>query len=174
MIWSQRAKSHKHIEQFHRGIYKKGFIFSFKQMVLKLSLAVLLLFEVPSSQWRHMGLMASYITSNLIVCTTACSGWQQRKHIRRDCIKSKWLKLTYGKHRPELESTTHTTFQTAQTIGSTSIWHRSDLVMSDQCLIDINPMVFAVWDFESSWQAMMCLLWVFVRQFTVLQGHSTL
>ena len=35
--------------------------------------------------------------------------------------------------------------QIAKSIGSTLIWYRSDLKVSDRCLIDVYPMVFAAW-----------------------------
>ena len=31
------------------------------------------------------------------------------------------------------------------TFGSTSIKHQSDAKVSDRCLIDVDPMVFAIW-----------------------------
>ena len=34
----------------------------------------------------------------------------------------------------------------AKTLGSTSIRHRSDTKVSDRCLIDVDPRVFAIWD----------------------------
>ena len=36
--------------------------------------------------------------------------------------------------------------QIAKTLGSTSIWHRSDTFASDRCLTDIEQKVFAIWD----------------------------
>ena len=35
--------------------------------------------------------------------------------------------------------------QIAKTLGSTSIRHRSDTSVSDQCLINVDPRVFAIW-----------------------------
>ena len=34
-------------------------------------------------------------------------------------------------------------------LGSTSIRHRSNTFVSDRCLIDIDPSVFAIWDGRS-------------------------
>ena len=33
----------------------------------------------------------------------------------------------------------------AKTLGSTSIWHRSNPFASDRCIIDVDPRVFAIW-----------------------------
>ena len=41
----------------------------------------------------------------------------------------------------QCESTT----QIAKTIGTMSIRHRSDTTVSDRCVIDVDPMVFAIW-----------------------------
>ena len=35
--------------------------------------------------------------------------------------------------------------QIAKTLGSTFIWYRSDAEVSDRCLIDVDPKVFAIW-----------------------------
>ena len=37
------------------------------------------------------------------------------------------------------------TVQIANTIRSTSMWHRSDAFASDRCQIDVDPMVLAIW-----------------------------
>ena len=39
-----------------------------------------------------------------------------------------------------------TTSQIAETFGSTSIRHLSDMKVSGGCIIDVNPRAFAVWD----------------------------
>ena len=39
--------------------------------------------------------------------------------------------------------------QVAKTLGSTSTWHRSDTFASDQCLIDVEQRVFAIWDMHA-------------------------
>ena len=47
-----------------------------------------------------------------------------------------------------IELTTYslvTAAQQARTIGSTSIEHRSDTLVSDRCLIDVDPNVVAIW-----------------------------
>ena len=36
--------------------------------------------------------------------------------------------------------------QVAKTLGSTSTWHRLDTFASDQCLIDVEQRVCAIWD----------------------------
>ena len=36
--------------------------------------------------------------------------------------------------------------QIAKILGSTSVRHRSDTVVSDRCLIDVDPSVFVIWD----------------------------
>ena len=41
--------------------------------------------------------------------------------------------------------------QIAKTLESTSIWHRSDTEVSDRCLINADPRVFAIWNISSSW-----------------------
>ena len=49
-------------------------------------------------QWSQMSVMASQITGNSTVCSTDCSGWQQRKQI------STLLTLCEGIHRPLVDS----------------------------------------------------------------------
>ena len=51
----------------------------------------------------------------------------------------------------------HEYVKIAKTLGSTSIRYRSDAKLSDRCVIDVDPMVFAIWaktpkSIELSWR----------------------
>ena len=55
--------------------------------------------------------------------------------------------------------------QTPKTVGSMLSWHRADTFVSDRSLIDINPMIFVIWDATS----LPTLLWLWCHKSCIAQ-----